>query len=484
DEFWVHPDSEQVYVSDPNRPVKAWHFMLMGSYAKAAIFFKKRKYKIYADAISDFFIHSLLTPKGHPYGVNRMFAIDGSLVTWEELDQLDRDFQIYGIPWFHADRFGLVAAPHIARAGWAELDGLVENVVEMWNLTESGEDRKILEQLAGELTEPFFGFAQSKRAKKNPSAQISTAVLTPPKKGEDFVELERFGKAAHFEDTMMYTHDAEGAVYSYALLAKTFGMESKYFEHAKTFADFWVDVINNQSGTSGWPPHWAYSFPIFLKDGSKRMKFFLTPWRKESEEASRSLALGADFFRIDHVPHGLLLMYELTQNKEYLDKALYILDWIESLPEFNSEDVVIQRYAGPYREHVNPHNIHSDSPLMRASLLLSYAMAFQAVSSRNESKYQNRIKHLQSMTAKSMQAFVSYRPEDLSGKAQPQYSWDDSAAFYQEGRKKIPVYPSPSAWKRKELMAAPLYNEFYGGIRYALEAVEYTQMAMSELSRE
>ncbi|MEZ4703670.1 MAG: hypothetical protein R3A11_00440 [Bdellovibrionota bacterium] len=61
--------------------------MLMGSFAKAAEYFHNQGYLSYSQSIATFFSQSLLTPKGHPYGVNRMFLFDGSLVTCEDLNE-------------------------------------------------------------------------------------------------------------------------------------------------------------------------------------------------------------------------------------------------------------------------------------------------------------------------------------------------------------------------------------------------------------
>ncbi|MEZ4703671.1 MAG: hypothetical protein R3A11_00445 [Bdellovibrionota bacterium] len=370
----------------------------------------------------------------------------------------------------------MVAAPHIAKAGWAELDGLVESVMQVWEVTR--DDVWLL--MSEELAEPFLHFSESKNS-KSAKSWFGSAVLTPPAPGKDVVTLEQFEKGVHYEDNKMYMHDAEDAIYSYLLLDLThpdLSKRKKYLSVGLKFADFWNQVVDAKRPDSGWPPHWTYEIPIFLPNGTYRLKGALTEWGKETLSQSTSLGLGADLFRIDHVPHGLWMAYLATHDEKYLQSALHILDWIENLPEFDPTNILIQRYHGDGEQFSDVHNIHSDSPMMRSSLLLTYALAYQSIYKHKDEAIRKRARKIKMRIHDSLKSFVVERVSDPSGRRHPRYSFDKELESVWMGNARSPVYISPEIWRVKELTGVPLYSEFYGGIGYLLQALEIIQQTM------
>ncbi len=505
DEFWIHPDSGIKLVSSPRRPVKAWHSGFISSLARASNYVSEEDREDFVETAKDvarFFMNAFLTPKEYAYGVNRMWTMGGQLVTWEDL----RDgkvspwqatgakgkkkakpipgFELKGIPWFIADRFGVVYAPWIARAGWGDLDFLVEVFVTLYEITNESTFRKVAEDLAS----PFWKYREMGDSKRD----FSFLVRTDP--GQRPLYSHESEKAHHY----FWAHDAEGAVYAYFRLASTFPADSvehkKYRDLGIRMADLWLEIMNvdpfdtaKPTGSTpppkvksrekkrdfpGWPPMWRYRLDKFLPGTPPKIE--ITPlywsWEKDSIEESRSQVLGSDFFRIDHVPQGLMLAYFETGKRAYLSAADHIAQWMWNQENMDRRRATLKRVSDP-KGRMSAHNVHSDSPYMRASLVLTHALLakgfWNTKDKRASRKYRER-------AIRGLKKLLDDRVKiNGSDKSFPLYSLD-GLTFMANG-KRLPVHLSNRVWEDPTYEAAPLHNELYGYV------YDYLFMAMDIL---
>ena len=128
-----------------------------------------------------------------------------------------------------------------------------------------------------------------------------------------------------------FAHDAEGAVYAFFRLSEIFPDGSvereRYISLGVRMAELWLKIMATDPNEvrskgpgeefPGWPPVWRYRLNKFLPGDPPQIEVTPLPksWLGDSVEESRSQALGADFFRIDHIPHGLLMAYRETGNR-------------------------------------------------------------------------------------------------------------------------------------------------------------------------
>jgi hypothetical protein len=438
DEFWIHPDSKLKFVSSPRRPVKAWHSGFISSFARAAEHAAapddRAKYLATAEAIARFFMNSFLTPKGHPYGVHRMWDMSGKLVSWEEMQKSVQHFDLFGTPWFNADRFGVVKAPWIARAGWGDLDFLVEPFVTLYEVTQ----KPIYLKVAEDLASPFLNYSQL----KDPRRDFCFLVRSDP------------GKPIGYDQFYFWSHDAEGAIHAYFRLAQAEREPTKakrYREIAMRMADLWLQMINEsiRLNEPGWPPYWMYSLDYFLPGKPISVRPRLADWTHETEEEARAQYQGADFFRIDHVPQGLVFAFNESHDLKYLKKAEEIVRWIHTQKNFDRDHVALRRVPEPRKGFLAPHNVHSDSPYMRSSLVRTHAILSDAWKNAGDAKKSTEYRE---WAEKGLKSLLSDRVK-VGGKNYPLYSLE------QGGR---PIILDDQIWSDPKFEAAGLHNELYG----------------------
>lgn len=452
DEFWIHPDTKLYYASSPRRPVKAWHSGFISSFARGAQHAKgedREKYLQIAEAVAHFFMNSFLTKREYPYGVHRMWRMNGSLVSWEELKDTVKDFDLFGTPWFNADRFGAVhAAPWLARAGWGDLDFLVEVFTALYETTQ----KAIYLQVAEDLASPFINYRKVHLRGDDDRRDFCFLVFSEPT------------GPIYYGQKYFYAHDAEGAINAYFKLAQIEPDTQKrqdYETWSLRLADLWLRMmeVSVRTDEPGWPPYWMYSLDYFLADKPISVRPIFTNWIKESMEESRAQYCGADFFRIDHVPQGLLMAYEKTKELKYLEGAKTIVTWIHAQPNFDKESVALKRVPESRPGFLSAHNVHSDSPYMRASLILTHAMLAKALAEAGLVKESREAKN---WAIRGMKALLDDRVAVKNNNV-PRYSLEvPELTFHDKSGKQVPIYLSKEVWLDPQYEAAGLYNELYG----------------------
>ena len=507
DEYWTNPKGI-TFASATRRPIKAWHSGFISSFAQTAMKLEGRKRRFFlkqAKIVAQFFLNSFVTPKNHAYGSNQAFNLYGKLVSWEQLYESDQvpwesirykdeerkfeyivkesKFKLFGIPWFVADRFGLIRAPWIAKAGWGDLDFIVEVFCQLYEATEE----TLYRQVAVEITDAFLNYSKV----NDPKRDFAFLVNTRPKEIVDY-HFKHTNSADHF----FYSHDAEGAIYAYFRLADIFSDQKikreKYISVGLRMADLWLEImktgqnkaipspdkvknpekiVSENATYPGWPVFWRYFLNEFkLTKGSP---ISVTPlyasWLKEGIRATRGQGLGTDLFRIDHVPQGLALAYLHSGEIEYLQAANHVAQWIWNLPNMNRGRAVLKRDPVSIAFH-DSHNVHSDSPYMRASLVYSHALLAKAWSQAKHAK--NKKTYIE-RAQKGIHSLLEDRVK-INRTWVPKYSYDESVRFKLEG-KNHPVFLSKRGeiWQDPAFVDAPLHNELYGYVYdYLLDSID------------